>query len=182
MDDVSGVILFRPTVSPIVFKQQIGRALTVGKKDAVILDIEDNISSLYSIGALEKEMDDAAHFYRESGEGGEVVRESFRIIDEVQDVKRLFDELEKTLSASWELLYVAARDCAKQNGDLLVPKNHVTEEGYHLGEWIIAQRVMHKNRRLSPVQTQKLERIGMDWRGRNEAGFCEYIRLYFLVA
>ena len=105
MDDVSGVILFRPTVSPIVFKQQIGRALTVGK-----------------------------------------------------------------------------RDCAKQNGDLLVPKSHVTEEGYHLGEWIIAQRVMHKNRRLSPVQTQKLERIGMDWRGRNEAGFCEYIRLYFLVA
>ena len=28
VDDVSGVILFRPTVSPIIYKQQIGRALS----------------------------------------------------------------------------------------------------------------------------------------------------------
>ena len=168
VDDVSGVILFRPTVSPIVFKQQIGRALTVGKKDAVIFDIVDNISNLYSIGALEEEMDDAVHFYRESGEGGMVIHEKFRVIDEVRDVKRLFDELENTLTASWEMLYAEARAYAGQNGDLLVPKSYVTEEGYHLGEWIITQRALHKNGQLSASKTLRLERIGMDWRGRNE--------------
>ena len=169
VDDVSGVILFRPTVSPIVFKQQIGRAMSASKKkDAVIFDIVDNISSLYSIGALEEEMDDAIQFYRESGEGGRVVNEKFRVIEEVRDVKRLFDELERTLTASWELLYAAAKEYASQNGDLLVPKSHVTEDGYHLGEWIITQRAMYKNGQLSPARALRLERIGMEWRGRNE--------------
>ena len=40
VDDVSGVVLLRPTVSPIVYKQQIGRVLATGKKtNAVIFDI-----------------------------------------------------------------------------------------------------------------------------------------------
>lgn len=40
VDDVDGVILLRPTVSPIIYKQQIGRALAAGKeKNAVIFDI-----------------------------------------------------------------------------------------------------------------------------------------------
>lgn len=50
VDDISGVILLRPTVSPIVYKQQIGRALSASKKtNAVIFDIVLNIENLYSI-------------------------------------------------------------------------------------------------------------------------------------
>ena len=30
VEGISGVILFRPTISPIIYKQQIGRALTAG--------------------------------------------------------------------------------------------------------------------------------------------------------
>ena len=176
VEDVSGVILFRPTVSPIVFKQQIGRALTVGKRDAVIFDIVDNISNLYSIGALEEEMDDAVRFFRESGEGGTVIQEKFRVIDEVRDVKRMFDELERTLTASWDLLCAAARRYAEENGDLLVPSSYVTEEGYHLGEWIVTQRVLHRNGQLSAARTLRLEQLGMDWRGRNERCWEENLK------
>lgn len=45
VDDVNGVILFRPTVSPIIYKQQIGRALSASKsaKAPVIFDIVNNI-------------------------------------------------------------------------------------------------------------------------------------------
>ena len=40
VDGISGVILFRPTVSPIIYKQQIGRALTAGcTKTPLILDV-----------------------------------------------------------------------------------------------------------------------------------------------
>jgi len=40
---ISGVILFRPTVSPIIYKQQIGRALTAGTTAApLILDVVNN--------------------------------------------------------------------------------------------------------------------------------------------
>ena len=57
VDDIDGVILLRPTVSPIIYKQQIGRALSAGKKsNPVIFDIVVNIENLYSIGAVEEEM------------------------------------------------------------------------------------------------------------------------------
>ena len=50
IDDVDGVILFRPTVSPIVYKQQIGRALAAGKTNTpVIFDIVNNFENLYSL-------------------------------------------------------------------------------------------------------------------------------------
>ena len=54
VEDVSGVILFRPTVSPIIYKQQIGRALSASKaKEPVIFDIVNNIENLYSISTVE---------------------------------------------------------------------------------------------------------------------------------
>ena len=47
VDDISGVILLRPTVSPIIYKQQIGRALCSGKTNTpLILDIVANVYNL----------------------------------------------------------------------------------------------------------------------------------------
>ena len=43
VDDVDGVILLRPTVSPIIYLQQIGRALSAGSKNQpVIFDLVNN--------------------------------------------------------------------------------------------------------------------------------------------
>ena len=57
VDDVDGVVLFRPTVSPIIYKQQIGRALSASKgKLSVIFDIANNVYNLYSVGVLEEEL------------------------------------------------------------------------------------------------------------------------------
>lgn len=57
VEDVSGVILLRPTVSPIIYKQQIGRALSANKKTTpIIFDIVLNIENLYSIDTVEEEM------------------------------------------------------------------------------------------------------------------------------
>lgn len=48
VDDVDGVILLRPTVSPIIYLQQIGRALSAGSKNQpVIFDLVNNFDSLY---------------------------------------------------------------------------------------------------------------------------------------
>ena len=110
VDDVSGVILFRPTVSPIIYKQQIGRALSASKsKDPVIFDIVNNIENLYSIGAIEQEMQVAMSYYRASGLDKEIVNEHFRIIDEVRDCKALFERLNETLTASWDLFQLNAK-------------------------------------------------------------------------
>ena len=57
VDDISGVILFRPTVSPIIYKQQIGRALSAsGAKESLLMDIVANVHNLYTVDALQNEI------------------------------------------------------------------------------------------------------------------------------
>ena len=169
--DVSGVILFRPTVSPIVFKQQIGRALCSGdKKGSVIFDIVDNISNLYSIAAIQEEMDEAIAFYNYRGESKYIVNETFHIIDEAQDCRKLFDELEQTLSISWDCMFQEAKKYYQENGDLLPPQRYVTEDGYKLGQWLVTQRInwIKKDPSLTPNRIKLLESIGMQWLGKKD--------------
>ena len=60
VDDIDGVILLRPTVSPIIYMQQIGRCLAAGDTEKpVIFDMVDNFESLYSIDVLRDEIDEA---------------------------------------------------------------------------------------------------------------------------
>ncbi|MCD8331402.1 MAG: DEAD/DEAH box helicase family protein, partial [Oscillospiraceae bacterium] len=76
VENVSGVILLRPTISPIVYKQQIGRALSASSaKEPVIFDIVNNIENLYSIGAIEEEVRAAVLYYRSHDEGQIVANE-----------------------------------------------------------------------------------------------------------
>ena len=164
VEDVSGVILFRPTVSPIVFKQQIGRALCAGKRQsAVILDIVNNIENLYSISDIQEEMREVVTYYNFIGEEQFVVNESFRIIDEVQNCRVLFEELERTLGASWDCMYEEAKKYYESHGDLLPLQNYETEEGYKLGQWVVSQRVAYKNGELSEEKVEKLTSVGMSW-------------------
>ncbi|MBQ9806472.1 MAG: Helicase associated domain protein, partial [Clostridia bacterium] len=167
VEDVCGVILLRPTVSPIIYKQQIGRALSASKKNnAVIFDIVLNIENLYSIGAIEEEMQIATTYYRSLGLGEEIVNERFQVIDEVRDCVALFDKLNDTLTASWDLMYKAAKKYYEENGDLDVPKRYVTAEGFTLGSWINTQRLVHEGKTngiLTDSQVEKLNAIGMRW-------------------
>jgi len=56
VDGVDGVILLRPTISPIIYKQQIGRALaTDAEGSPLIFDLVNNFDSLFNIRELEKE-------------------------------------------------------------------------------------------------------------------------------
>lgn len=167
VDDVSGVILLRPTVSPIIYKQQVGRALAAGKKtNAVIFDIVLNIENLYSIDAIEEEMQVATAYYRSLGMGEAIINEHFNILDEVRNCTELFDKLNETLSASWDLMYKVAEAYYHANGNLDVPKRYVTSEGYTLGTWLTTQRLVHEGKikgTLTAEQTAKLESIGMRW-------------------
>jgi len=170
--DISGVILLRPTVSPTVYKQQIGRALSASKrKDAVIFDIVLNIENLYSIGAVEEEMEIATAYYRDLGESGYVVNEHFKVIDEVHDCLELFDRLNDVLGASWEIMYGKAKAYYDANNHLDIPHRYITEDGYSLGSWVSAQRAvragtMHGS--LSEEQIHRLDSIGMVWESRTE--------------
>ena len=178
VEDVDGVILLRPTISPIIYKQQIGRALSAGKKkNAVIFDIVLNIENLYSIGAIEEEMQTAITYYRSLEMDYEIVHEQFRIVDEVRDCMELFEKLNNSLTASWELMYHYAKAYAEENGDLEVPKRYVTGEGYSLGSWIQTQRLVRAGKTsgsLTEVQINLLDAIGMRWESARDLAWEKY--------
>ena len=175
VEDVSGVILLRPTVSPIIYKQQIGRALSAGKsKEPVIFDVVNNISGLYSISSVQDEMQEFIKYNRYLGEGENIVNENFEVIDDLKDCKKIFDELETALSASWEYMFDEAKAYFKKYGDLLPGNDYVTEDGTRLGKWLVTQRINYRNGTgISSARIEKLNSIGMDWRTLHERQWDE---------
>ena len=167
VDDINGVILLRPTVSPIIYKQQIGRALSANKKkNAIIFDIVLNIENLYSIGAIEDEMQVATAYYRSFGLEDEIVNEHFTVIDEVRECTTLFEKLNDTLTTSWPLMYKHAQEFYEKNGHLDISSRYRTEDGYSLGQWIFVQRSIRSGQvegKLTKEQIAKLDAIGMVW-------------------
>ena len=167
VDNISGVILLRPTVSPIIYKQQIGRALSAGKsKEPVIFDIVMNIENLYSIDSVKEEMRVAMTYYRFFGDGEEIVNDKFTVIDELRDCRELFEKLNDTLTASWDLMYSYAQKYYKEYGNLDVQRRYKTPDGYSLGTWIFTQRRIYNGELsgvLSEERIEKLNAVGMIW-------------------
>lgn len=185
--DVAGVILFRPTVSPIIYKQQIGRALSANAcGQPVIFDIVNNFENLYAIGTIEDEMNAAAGYYRLTGRHELIVNERFTLYDEARECRELFDKLEQTLSVPWDTMYKQARAYYAANGNLNVPRRYKTREGYGLGDWIAVQRKVRAGLvygKLDEERIAKLDEIGMIWGGIREMQFernYECAKAYYL--
>lgn len=178
VEGLSGVILLRPTVSPIIYKQQIGRALSAsGKSDAVIFDIVMNIDNLYSIDAVKEEMRLAMSYYRSLGDGVSVVNDRFDVIDELQNCRELFQRLDRTLNASWDVMYSHAKAYFEAYGNLDVPFAYRTEEGYSLGKWVNTQRRLYRGesaKGLNETQIERLNAIGMIWDTTLDRSFRKY--------
>lgn len=137
VEDVDGVILLRPTVSPIIYLQQIGRALSTGTtREPVIFDLVNNLDSLTCIDYLEQEINEAFSLMPVTPVEKKRFYERFQIIDEVRDSRVLFRQIQANLSSAWEIYYQAASQYYRENGNLRIPKNYVTDTGLTLGSWM----------------------------------------------
>ena len=169
---ISGVILFRPTISPIVYKQQIGRALTAGEDTTpLILDVVNNFEGLSGISGLQNEMQEAVQRLYANGEGDKIVTERFEVIEQVHDCRVLFERLQASLSSSWEHYFSEASIYFAEHGNLNIPKRYTTQAGLSLGVWLVTQRRVREGRipgNLTEQQIAKLDSIGMVWGDRNE--------------
>ena len=172
VEGISGVILFRPTISPIIYKQQIGRALTAGDNATpLILDVVNNFEGLTSISGLQSEMQEAVHRLYANGEGDKVVTERFEVIEQVHDCRVLFEQLQASLSSGWEHYFSEASIYYAGHGDLNVPKLYTTPGGLSLGVWLITQRRVREGQiqgNLTQQQIARLDSIGMVWGNRKE--------------
>ncbi len=178
VEDISGVIMLRPTASPIIYKQQIGRALSASKKtSAVIFDIVMNIEGLYSISSVQEEMQVVMTYYRNHGKENLIVNDKFEIVDEVRDCLEAFNKLNDTLSASWDCMFTEAKEYYVSHGSLEMPTRYKTESGYSLGRWVLNQRKIRRGECpgfLSKERIGKLDSIGMIWESRKDTSWKRY--------
>ena len=175
VEGISGVILFRPTISPIIYKQQIGRALTAGDNSApLILDVVNNFEGLCSIAGLQGEMQEAVHRLYANGEGDKIVTERFEVVEQVHDCRVLFKQLQASLSSSWNHYFSEASIYYAEHGSLNIPKRYTTPAGLSLGEWLTTQRRVRAGQipgNLTEQQIARLDSIGMEWGNRNDAAW-----------
>ena len=175
VEGISGVILFRPTISPIIYKQQIGRALTAGENSTpLILDVVNNFEGLCSIAGLQGEMQEAVHRLYANGEGDKIVTERFEVVEQVHDCRVLFEQLQASLSSSWDHYFSEASIYYAEHGDLNIPKRYTTPAGLSLGEWLTTQRRVRVGQipgNLTEQQITQLDSIGMEWGNRNDAAW-----------
>ena len=177
VDGVDGVILLRPTVSPALYLQQVGRALAAGKgteRQPVIFDIVNNFESLSSVDSLLGETGQALAF-AQCRRGMEVAyRNPFCVVDGLLDCRKLFNAIQRNLSSPWDVYYQEAETFYRREGHLEVKKRYVTENGLNLGAWLLTQRRVRAGTvagNLSEIQVERLDAIGRRWGDKKTGQF-----------
>ena len=162
LPDVGAVILLRPTESPIIFYQQIGRCIQVGADHApIIFDLVNNFRSIRA-GDFLQDLDDAKKMERakRANLGLEEYAPAIHVIDETKDTIEVFDEIEDRL-ASWESMYERLLEFKKNNGYCNVPDRWPDDP--QLGKWVGKQRTKRNNGLLSNERIERLDEIGFIW-------------------
>ena len=178
--NIDGVIMLRPTESPIIFKQQLGRALSVGhNRNPLIFDIVKNIQSCEMISQFSQNLEQMVIEksiqmpQKEDTPKGEDKRkiEAFKVSDTVRKIQEIFKAIDSTLSLSWDDYYQLAKQYYEENGNLLIPSDYRIND-VNLGAWIGAQRSKYKGiyeyKNLSEEQVEKLNAIKMVWSPKEE--------------
>lgn len=167
--NIDGVIMLRPTESPIIFKQQLGRALSVGhNSNPIVFDIVNNVQSCEMVSHFYRELRERAlvKFTQTGKKEDEEKIDAFKISDTVRQIQDIFSKIDNYLSLSWDDYYELAVEYYKEHGNLLVPVNY-SKNGMNLGYWITDQRKTMKGqghrKDLTEEQIEKLDAIGMVW-------------------
>lgn len=157
LKDVSGVILLRPTKSPIVFYQQIGRAMSSGmSKSPIIFDLVNNMKS---IGARQifEDVDMVSFNYPEYKDKANEIKKFF-IFDEMIDAFEELKTLESSLLNDWDVMFYKYKEQFRNSEDYLLKyiKGEVSSD---INEWATIQRKGVRNKTLSKEKNEKLIEI-----------------------
>ena len=69
---------------------------------------------------------------------------------------------------AWERAYAAARCYWERKGNLNIPEQYQTEDGFRLGKWLSRQCDDEQRGVLSEERKKRLEKIGMVWHGKQQ--------------
>ena len=182
VESISGVVLFRPTISPIIYKQQIQRLDDIG----MVWGNRNEIAWQRGLESAQKYHETHGNLMvpgkyidpegyplgqwiiktRQQRLNDRLKEERITQLDEIGMVWSVFD-------VKWEKAFVLAAAYYEQNGNLNMPRSYVTAAGEKLGYWVANQQWMYQKGKLSDDQIMRLERIGMYWGNRNDRQWNE---------
>ena len=174
IDGIDGVIMLRQTESPIVYMQQLGRALSVGNKGTpLILDLVNNIENsnyiyrfverVEEVRKKENRNDDKDEKEKqEEQEGQSKEEESSDIINVIElqrEIKDVLESINEKLNRDMsigEIIENYIKHCKDENQENLPEVKKY--------ETII--RRAKKNGELTLEQIERLEDVGIIWKGK----------------
>lgn len=164
LEDISGVILLRPTISKIIFSQQIGRAIQTGNnKQPLIFDFVNNSDSVGG-SSFFNDLKETYFKLKETTEftGENFDLDDFMIYDEVKDVLDLFMDFDDKLINDWDYMYEILKKYKFEFGNCDVPRR-LHYKNVYLGNWVATQRKLYKNNFLAENRMQLLSNICFSW-------------------
>lgn len=169
---IDGVICFRPTESPNVYQQQIGRALCTGNAEhPYIFDIVNNVSALTPVREY---WHGIIHAFQAVGQD---IEEYFEVYARDMEITTLLDKVNQlTSSASWEDYYALCKRYYLRHGSLAMSKDY-EEDGLFPARWLATQRRRYNGKVTPPITQHEIDllnEIGMDWDPRDLEGKWEY--------
>ena len=87
-------------------------------------------------------------------------------LDYYEDIAEIRKVYRNAKNEAWDIMYREAKDYYKNHGNLRIPYNYVTNNGYQLGTWITNQRSNYAGYSGTGIDEQRvamLEKIGMVW-------------------
>jgi len=121
LDNLSGVIMLRPTKSKIIFRQQLGRTMSIseGAKHTIAFDIVNNIDSFQDMHdfieqviqiRIKNNPDISSEDIRQQA------MEEFDITSETRDVREILEKVAGGLEADWEEHYLRSVRWREEHG------------------------------------------------------------------
>ncbi|MCM1044455.1 MAG: Helicase associated domain protein [Candidatus Gastranaerophilales bacterium] len=174
LENISGVLLLRPTRSMIVFLQQIGRAIEANNTNTpVIIDAVNNFSSAGQGMKLLGEIKDSIAKEKESNsnfnDSGFEDIDIFFVVEQIVEIQKMFKEIEGWIQNDWDLYIRTLKQYKEREGNCLVPLRHIEDienKKIKLGQWVQCIRLRKKEKNnylLTEDMVQELDDIGFVW-------------------
>ena len=152
--DVDGSIMLRPTSSPILYFQQLGRALVTGnKKNPLVFDIVNNIKCLKNIENLRDSIKGIMTKSGKTKEEIELVVKNFRIIEDYKEISQLLEELDINSTYTWDENYEDLKKFVEEH-------ERFPKRGEDCYVWLSTQRQAKRTGKLSKEREAKLDLLG----------------------
>lgn len=164
--EVGAVLLLRPTESPIIFYQQIGRCIQVGKDQApIIFDLVNNFQNVRSndfLSDLEAAKVDESTF--RGSLGLSIYEPSIKFEELTNPIEAIFESIRERL-VSWKVMFEMLVEFKDKYGHCNVSRWDANNST--LGMWASNQRTKKQKGNLLDDRIACLDSIGFEWNLRD---------------